>query len=52
MNQRESAGKWSQQMEQNRFSWQLLMQAFRGVFLNNENNSALELKSVKAPIYM
>lgn len=50
MNQRGSAGKWSQQMEQNWFSWQLLMQAFRGVFMNKENNSVLELKNVKAPI--
>lgn len=49
VNQRESAGKWSQQMEQNRFSWQLLMQAFRGVFMNKENNSVLELKNVKCP---
>lgn len=50
MNQRDSAGKWSQQMEQNRFSWQLLMQAFRGVFMNKENNSVLKFKNVKAPI--
>lgn len=50
MNQRESAGKRSQQMEQNWFSWQLLMQAFRGVFMNKENNSVLELKNVNVPI--
>jgi len=37
-------------MEQNRFSWQLLMQAFSEVFMNKENNSVLKFKNVKAAV--